>query len=353
MYLDKPMKDHNLLQAICRTNRPYGQLKSHGLIVDYLGVFDDVAKAIQFDEEGIIRVVSSISSLLKLLPGAVQKCLAYFSGVDRSLEGYEGLTAAQECLPDNATRDRFGADFSYLSRLWEAISPDPILSEYEKDYRWLAAVYESIRPVDMSGRLIWHALGPKTIELIHQNVHVDTVRDDLEELVLDPDLLEAVMGAPDPTKKAKELEIKIARWLRKRLHDPRFKELGERLEELKRRQELGLLTSVEFLKELLALAKDVVQADRAAPPLEKEEQGRAALTELFNKVRSPETPIIVERVVKDIDEIVRYVRFDGWQNTHAGERQVKMELRRTLFKYRLHQDQELFDKAYGYIRQYY
>ncbi len=52
MYLDKPLRDHTLLQAICRTNRPYGEAKTHGLIVDYLGVFDDVAQAIQFDEEG-------------------------------------------------------------------------------------------------------------------------------------------------------------------------------------------------------------------------------------------------------------------------------------------------------------
>ena len=55
MYLDKPLRDHTLLQAICRTNRPYGEEKTHGLIVDYLGVFDDVAQAIQFDEEGITK----------------------------------------------------------------------------------------------------------------------------------------------------------------------------------------------------------------------------------------------------------------------------------------------------------
>ena len=48
---------------------------------------------------------------------------------------------------------------------------------------------------------------------------------------------------------------------------------------------------------------------------------------------------MVERVVDDIDEIVRYVRFDGWQDTHAGEREVKMALRKTLLKYKLHQDQ--------------
>src|SRR5258708_32656280 len=54
MYLDKPMKEHNLLQAICRTNRPYPH-KSHGLIVDYLGVFDDVAAALDFDGQSMRR----------------------------------------------------------------------------------------------------------------------------------------------------------------------------------------------------------------------------------------------------------------------------------------------------------
>ena len=62
---------------------------------------------------------------------------------------------------------------------------------------------------------------------------------------------------------------------------------------------------------------------------------------------------MVRRIVDDIDEIVRQVRFDGWQNTHAGEREVRQVLRRTLFKYRLHTDTELFNRAYGYIREYY
>jgi len=353
MYLDKPLRDHTLLQAICRTNRPYGEAKTHGLIVDYLGVFDDVAKAIQFDEEGITKVVKNISELIGKLPGAVQKCLSYFAGVDRTVPGYEGLIAAQQCLPNNDTRDRFAGDYSYLGRLWEAISPDPVLSAHEDDYRWLTQVYESVRPSTGTGRLLWHALGAKTIDLIHQHVHVDSIRDDLETLVLDADLLEAVLGTPDPNKKAKEIEIKVARWLRKRLYDPQFQALSERLEALKQKHEQGLLTSIDFLKDLLELARDVVAADRAAEPIGDEALGKAALTELFQEVKNKNTPIIVERVVTDIDEIVRYVRFDGWQETFAGEREVKMALRKTLFKYKLHQDQGLFDKAYGYIRQYY
>ena len=72
-----------------------------------------------------------------------------------------------------------------------------------------------------------------------------------------------------------------------------------------------------------------------------------------NEVKTAETPIMVERVVADIDEIVRFVRFPGWQGTQAGEREVKKALRKALFKYKLHADEELFEKAYSYIRQYY
>ena len=269
------------------------------------------------------------------------------------MTGYEGLIAAQECIPNNDLRDAFAADFSVLARIWEALSPDPVLTQYETDYRWLAQVYESLKPSSGTGRLLWHRLGAKTIELIHENVHVDAVRDDLDTLVLDAELLEAVLGNPDPEKKAKEISVKLAGRLRKHGGNPKFKALGERLEDLKNRHQQGLLLSIDFLKELLALAKDVVKTERETPEEEDIDRGKAALTELFEEARNGDTPVMVKRVVDDIDEIVRAVRFDGWQATHAGEREVKKALRQTLFRYKLHQDAELFEKAYGYIREYY
>lgn len=94
--------------------------------------------------------------------------------------------------------------------------------------------------VDGTGRLLWPALGAKTIELIHEHIHVDSIRWRSRDLGLDADL-EAVLVIPDPNEKAKEREkSKVARWLRRRLHDPRFKELSERLEALKQRREQGL-----------------------------------------------------------------------------------------------------------------
>lgn len=129
--------------------------------------------------------------------------------------------------------------------------------------------------------------------------------------------------------------------------NPKYRHLSERLEALKERHEQGLLNSVEFLKHLLEIARDLVSTEKDTPPEEDEDRGKAALTELFQQVKNEKTPVMVERVVADIDEIVRLVRFPGWQTTAAGEREVKKALRKSLLKYQLHQDAELFERAYG------
>ncbi|TWT40203.1 Type I restriction enzyme EcoR124II R protein [Thalassoglobus neptunius] len=352
MYLDKPMRDHNLLQAICRTNRIYPN-KTHGLIVDYIGIFDDVAQALDFDEKAVEQVITNLDEVKKELPKQVAKCLTFFPNVDRTVGGYEGLIAAQDCLPNNEKRDGFAAEFSVLGRIWEALSPDPCLSLYETDYRWLTQVYESVKPPSGNGKLLWHVLGAKTIDLIHKNTQLDTVQDDIETLVMDAEVLESVLGAPDADKKGKKLTIQLIARLRKHAGNPKFVDLGERLEKIKDKHEQGLIDSKQFLKQLLELAKDMVEAEQQVDPEEEQDKAIAALTELFTEVKTEDTPVIVERIVKDIDEIVRMVRFPGWQNTSAGEREVQKALRKTLLKYHLHKDQELFDRAYGYIRQYY
>lgn len=353
MYLDKPMKDHNLLQAICRTNRTFGQEKTHGLIVDYIGIFDDVARALAFDEKAVLQVVTNIDELRGELPEQVRKCLAFFAGVDRTVGGYEGLMAAQQCLPDNEKRDAFAAEYTVLGKIWEALSPDPCLTPYEGDFRWLTQVYESVKPPSGNGRLLWHALGAKTVELINQNVHVDSVRDDLDTLVLDADILDGILKDADPGRKAKEVEIKLIARLRRHASNPKFTALGERLERIRERHEQGFMNSLEFLKAMLELAREVVETEKAVDPVEEQNRAKAALTELFSEAKTGNTHVIVERIVNDIDEIVRTVRFDNWQHTGQGERLVQKELRKTLLKYQLHRDQELFDKAYGYIHQYY
>lgn len=354
MYLDKPMKDHTLLQAICRTNRVYGQDKTYGLIVDYIGIFDDVAKALNFDADSVEKIITNIEAVKANIPEMVDTCISFFPGVDRTRDDWEGLVAAQECLPNDKAKDEFGAHYRALNRVWNALSPDACLNPFKLDYKWLSKVYDSIRPTDERGRLIWAALGPKTLQLVHENISVQEVVKDEDVLEMDAQIIEKfIAGDTEAGKKKKKIELDLAAIIRKHPDDPRFIALGARMEKLREEHEAGLLTSMAFLKALLDLAKEAAQMEREVVPEEKEDKGKAALTALFQSVRNENTPVIVERIVSDIDGIVKIVRFDGWQNVPTGRKMISRNLRDVIMrKYRI-KDKEVFDKAYSYVEQYY
>jgi type I restriction enzyme R subunit len=275
-------------------------------------------------------------------------------GVDRTVEGWEGLLAAQECLSTNKEKDEFAADFNVLHRAWDALSPDPFLNPYKSDYVWLTKVYESVKPTDNRGALVWAALGAKTLELVHENLEVKQVREDLDILTLDADLIDDfIRKQKDVKKTTMKVEIDLVAKIRKYSDKPEFIKLGEKLEQLRERHEQGLVTSIEFLKLLLELAKEAAEAEKEVVPEEEIDKGIAALTELFRGVKNQKTPVIVKNIVADIDDIVKIVRFDEWQRTTTGKNEVKKALRSVVWiKYKI-KDKEVFDKAYSYIEQYY
>lgn len=357
MYLDKPMKDHTLLQAICRTNRKYTVDKKCGLVVDFVGVFDNVARALAFDEESIKTIISNIEEIKQRIPEFINECIAFFPGVDRTVGGWEGLQAAQQCLKEDTVRTDYARHFARLAKAWETVSPDPELFKYQTDYIWLAQVYQSVRPVGNDGALIWTLLGAKTIEIIHNNIDTIDIGTPLEDLVVDADVIDSVIN---DAKKAKKRAVEIEKMLRLRLGehkgDPRYKHFAEKLNELRQRMEENLITSIDFLRELLASARELLEEEkRENQPEDKRAKARAALTELFESVRTPETPIIVERVVNDIDEnVVAIVRkFKDAFKSVTARREIKKKLRSILWVNYQIKDQDIFDKAYQYIEMYY
>lgn len=353
---DKPMKNHTLLQAICRTNRTYNENKKCGLIVDFVGVFEDVAKSLAFDEETVKTIVQNIDEIKSLIPTFMQQCIEFFPGVDRTIGGWEGLTAAQQCLKDDGVKTNFGRHFARLNKAWEIVSPDACLAEFQNDYTWLAQVYQSVRPVS-GGNLIWTLLGAKTIEIIHRNIETIDIGTPLEDLVVDADVIDAVLE----DEKAREKKIvEVEKMLRLRLGehkgDPNFKKFAEKLDELRERMEQNLISSIDFLKQLLALAKDLLEEEKKKDESQdKRAKARAALTDLFQSIKTEETPIIVEQVVNDIDnEVVNIVRQfnDAFQSVTA-RREIKKKLRAILWvKYQI-KDNDVFERAYQYIEMYY
>ncbi len=361
MYLDKPMKDHTLLQAVCRTNRTYDAQKKCGLVVDYVGVFENVYKALNFDEESVQTAIKNIDEIKKMIPQWIKDCLDFFPGVDRTLGGFAGLEAAQECLREEKTKEAFCSHYNRLHKAWEVCSPDNDLLIYKDDYIWLSQVYDSVRPAGggAGNKLIWLTLGPKTIQLIHENVTSIDIGDSLEDLVVDSNILDTCLN--DEKKRAKTI-IEIKKMLVLRLgnskykNHPRMQELAEKMRELQERMKQEQADSIEFLKQMLQLAKEMVELERKLDqPEDQRMQAKAALTELFLTVKNDKTPIAVEHVVNDIDEQVVGIirRFPNAFKAVTGKQEIRKTLRSLLWlKYKI-KDNDVYEKACQYVEQYY
>ena len=103
---------------------------------------------------------------------------------------------------------------------------------------------------------------------------------------------------------------------------------------------------------LIDLARETVEAEKESqikPTADK----KKALSRIFEKAKTKRTPKEIEEVVKEIDEIIEKLRFDGWDNTIQGTRDIKQALFKILYRHKLSDDEELFEKAYNYIKEHY
>jgi type I restriction enzyme R subunit len=378
MYLDKALRAHTLFQAVCRTNRRWtnpvtGQEKNYGLVVDYVGMGTELARAVAVADTGQRKALPvEVDDLVVTLGEYVATAMARFEGIDRTSSGFEQLYAAQERLPDQDTRDAFAADFLRAQGLFEFLWPDTAIRPYEADYKWLARIYKSVAPTDAASKLLWQRLGVKTAELIHE--HVTDVRIDaghLETVAVDAEVFEALRQMrlwppeePEPKEPPTVEEVldRLESRLRKKLAGPGthpvWQSLAERLEALRQTTIDSAAASVEFLKQLLEVARDLVVAEKAEEEGRLDEikvvdPNRGALTQILEEYAPPGTPVIIENVVEQIDGIVRPVRGTGWQTSQPGDREVRRQLRLVLRNNGLSPQGQIFDRAYAYIREHY
>ncbi len=276
-------------------------------------------------------------------------------------------------LSDPEVLGHFAAEFLRCEARWEFLWPDTRLRDFEDDYKWLAKVYASVQPATPSNALLWHRLGAKTAELVHTAITDVTVdRTGLEAVVMDDEVIRVIRQLSLPGTKPDEDEEMtveealdtIEARLRRKLQDPDphsvWVKLSKRLEALRRAKLQQAEESVEFLKNLLEIARQVLEAEKAEDDGTLDDYDSVlpdpnigALTKIFEEYAPDATPEIIERVVHDIDAIVEQVRFSGWQTSQPGDRKVRQEIRVTLKKYGLPATGQLFDRAYGYVRENY
>lgn len=136
LYLDKSIKEHNLLQAIARVNRPYDQAKKYGLVVDYFGITLDMQKALEmFNKNDIEHALDSRKDMLELLDKRHKDILKYFDDVDR--KNYDTIIEKFEA---EDIRQKFMYDFKMFTHVLDIILPDKEADPYLNDFRFAGEV---------------------------------------------------------------------------------------------------------------------------------------------------------------------------------------------------------------------
>jgi type I restriction enzyme R subunit len=378
MYLDKPLRAHTLFQAICRTNRSWtnpvsGQQKLHGLVVDYVGLGKELAKALATKPTNTVGGNQETTEvLMRELIAAVADAKAPFNHIDRDSKVFNQIHDAQQVLDTADKRTNFAAKFMRCQGLFEFLWPDLVLRPIEEDYRFLAKIYDSIAPSKAADMLLWQRLGAKTMELVHEHLNRITIdSDQLEKIALDEGAIEAIKELtlfPDSSQGGKKvltalevllrLEERIKRRFGDGPADKVWRSLSDRLEMLRLSRISSAEESVDFLKQLLKIAKDILEAEKAddegrIADIKVVDPRKGALTQIFEEFRPTGVPVVIENVVEQVDSLVAPVRGTGWQTSHPGDRRVRQELHLVLKNNGLPISGDLFDRAYAYISENY
>ena len=328
MYLDKPLRDHSLLQAIARTNRPLPSMKKRtGIVVDYFGAFDKLEKALNFDEN--IREESLIDwdALRATVPGAVSLCTESFKGVTIA-DTRECLLAALRALREPEAAKRFEQNFKSLERLWEAVSPDTCLYDHRHKYNWLCSIYVAYRRRLRGSRDTYGELAAKTRQLIQENTTFMQIAESLPVFKIDENYINRLDDLPSASDKAAALEAALTAELSE--DDPGFiyRLLGERLQRLKERKDANDAAAAERLRELEAIAAEKLKLKQEPQRLNLTHPGEHDLfTVLRVHAKSKDENYVADCARKMVAHLrASGVLSPGWSNSKGGLMRVEQSL---------------------------
>jgi len=206
MYLDKPMRDHVLLQAIARVNRPYeddkGRRKSSGFVLDFVGIFEKLEKALAFDSEDVKGVLEGVEVLQERFRDLMQEGRREYIPLIKGKRPDKAVENILEHFREKEVRHKFYSYFHELQDIYEILSPDPFLRQFMEDYEELARMY----------RVVWANYEPsmpvsrdflrKTERLVQKHTGIERVTFLDERCEITPEFLNKIaeQRAPETLK---------------------------------------------------------------------------------------------------------------------------------------------------------
>jgi type I restriction enzyme R subunit len=260
MYLDKGLKNHSLLQAIARVNRPYNEVKKEGVIRDFWGAFTHLNEALRYDKSELGEVAFPLRLVREEFKLHIETVLELLEGHDRTGSHPSLLRVLAFFNKNEPARDKFENGYGKIRQLYEVLEPDDFLMPYRADYIWLSKLYMVYRKKFYPLERFETAPedGAKTRELIREHVDIDEIKREFPTYVLDENYLTKLKDI-DPDAKALDIEAMLAAELKIRIdQDPEAEPLSEKLKRIINEKRNGALQGIALISALEKLANEVV-----------------------------------------------------------------------------------------------
>ena len=335
MYLDAPLKEHTLLQAIARVNRPLGEEKTYGLVVDYWGVSAKLQSALKvFSTKDVKGALTPSIEELPRLQTRHAAAMRFFL----SVKDPNDLEACVRLLESEDIRAEFDLAFRRFSQSMDMLLPDQRALSYHGDLRWLGKIRGTAQARYRDDRLDMSGCGEKVRKLIADAVAADGIEILVKEVqLLSPEFEEKVDALKTDDAKASEMEHAIRHEISVRVEEnPAFYEsLREKLEKIIQDHRQQRLDAAEQLSLLNDLCEDLRGEQSQAQQLglnarafaiygllERHRPTEAAEGRVVRNEANRELAALVDEAVTPYTELV-----DWWQKEDI-QRRMRRDIKR-------------------------
>ncbi|HEV3260279.1 MAG TPA: HsdR family type I site-specific deoxyribonuclease, partial [Gemmataceae bacterium] len=346
MYLDKPMRDHVLLQAIARVNRPYeddeGRRKPAGFVLDFVGIFEKLEEALAFDSEDVSGVIEGLDVLKRRFEEQMEVGRRDYLPIARGLAGDKAAEAVLEHFRDEERRNEFYEFFTELEELYEILSPDPFLRPWLPDYQKLAEFYQLLRACYDMGASVDRSVLRKTAQLVQTHTLTSCIRTPDKVHKLDSKTLEQIAAQEQPdTVKVFNLLKNLNQLVKdKAAQQPVLVSIGQKAEEIARAFQDRQKTTQETLADLDSLLRQLADAEKRQAETDLTPDAFAVFW-LLERQGVPGALEVARGVASAFEQ------FPHWQTSSHQEQEVRKAIYKSLINVKV---QGVIDVANGILK---
>ncbi|WP_255784584.1 type I restriction endonuclease subunit R [Mycobacteroides abscessus] len=331
MYLDKPMRDHVLLQAIARVNRPYvdaeGVAKRVGLVVDFVGVLRELQKALRFDSADINGAIEDLETMMADLHQRIGQAATNYlqaDSKDSPDQQLEKIVYGRFIDPD--ARETFFEDYKDIEALWEILSPSAELRDHIVTYKRLSQLYAAVRNAYSETGSFLGDLEYKTRRLIQGSAEQEGLGRIAKVVTFDVATLEQLKSEDGPD----EGKIyNLLRGLRREIDDDPAKAvvlraLKERADQVIKNLEERKITGMAAMDEIAALVIEKDEAQKAAEKSGLSDVAFAVHWQLRRETTLSAAGLDSLAVAREVEAVV--AKFPNWVENPDEQRRLRLNL---------------------------